>query len=73
MALLATPETPAPGEITVDGFGAVAIATGSRGRGTTAVVGASTVLSIISLSSASTFPAASITAAAAAGSVAGVH
>ena len=73
MVLLATPEKPAPGVIAFDDFGTVAIATDIRSRGTTALIGASTPLSLICLSSASAFPAASTSAAAATGSVAGVH
>ena len=62
------PEAPPRGDTTFGGFGAAAIETGSRGRATTVLVGASTALSVLSPSStfsvaaASTFPAAATVA-----------
>ena len=72
MVLLATPVTSHLGGITFGGFGAAALAAGSRGRANTVLVGASTasfvlpLLSTISFAAVSTFSA--VTAA-----VAGVH
>ena len=70
MALVATPVTSHLGGTTFGGFGAVAIATGTRIRATTVLAGASIVSSLLSPTSffpfamASTFPVATAGAAA---------
>ena len=56
MAFLATPVAPPHWGTTFGGFGAAAIATGSRGRATTRLVGASTALTVLSPPSAFSCP-----------------
>ena len=56
MAFLATPVSPPHGGTTFGGFGAAAIATGSRGRATTHLVGASTASTVFSPPSAFSCP-----------------
>ena len=56
MAFLATPVAPPHWGTTLGGFGAAAIATGSRDRVTTHLVGASTVSTVLSPPSALSCP-----------------
>ena len=70
MALLATPVASHLGGTTFGGFGAAAIASGSRGRATTDLVGACTASPVLPLFTTfssvavSTFPAATAAAVA---------
>ena len=73
MAFLATPVAPPFWGTTFDVFGADAIATGSRGRATADIVGASTASSVLSPTSAFSVAAVSTFPVATTGTVAGVQ
>ena len=73
MALLATPEAPPHWGTTFGGFGVDAMATGSRGRATADLVGASTASSVLSSTSTFSVTAASTFPATAAGTTVGVQ
>ena len=73
MALLATPLASHLGVTTFGGFGAGAIATGSRGRATTDLVGAFTASSVLSPTSAFSVAVASPFPAAATCTISGVQ
>ena len=73
MAFLATPVAPPHWGTTFGGFGAAAIATRSRGRATTDLVGASTASSVLSPTSAFSVAVASTFTVAATCTISGVQ